>query len=146
MTRTQAQAQALLSYITREDGTTLRPISLGTLTVLQLLGNPLAEWLDTEHKSPEAAEAALQALARDRQTLAEVWYIHAAPLDQFLPALVDGDLAVIRVAALEWAMDKPTTEPVQVLRSLLTEHERVLRTMWAVVDKGGRAKNEQSPH
>lgn len=145
-TRENAQQTALLAYITREDGTRLRPISLGTLTVLQLLGNPLAAWLDTEHADSDTAERTLLELTLDRQTLAEVWYIHAAPLADFLPSVSDGDTSAVRRAALEWAMDKNIAAAHDVLRQLLTEHERVLRTSWGALPQGGRSKNEPSRH
>lgn len=146
MSRENEQARALLSHITSPSGLMLRPISLGTLTILQLLGNPLATYLDTEHRSAEEAAANLRELLHDRQTLTEVWYVHSAPLPQFVPDLVRGDVASVRAAALEWALDKPAHAPAEVIDTLLQEHLRVLSTMWQVVpEKGGRSKNEPSP-
>lgn len=143
--RETAQAQALLSDIRRKDGTLLRPISCGTLTVLQLLGNPLATWLDTEHADADAAKDHLTELLHDRMTLGEFWYVHAAPLADFVPDVVRGDLAPVRAAVIEFLMDKPAHDPAEVVLELMTEHQLVLATQWQVADKGGRSKNAPSP-
>lgn len=144
-TRETAQARALLADIRHEDGTLLRPISCGTLTVLQLLGNPIATWLDTEHADAAAAQAHLTELLTDRMTLGEFWYIHAVPLEGFVPDVVAGDLAAVRAAVIAFLMDKPAHDPAEVVLELMTEHQRVLATQWQVADKGGRSKNAQSP-
>lgn len=146
MSRENDQRRALLSDIMSPSGLMMRPISLGTLTVLQLLGNPLAVYLDTEHAGEAESASALRALLLDRQTLAEVWYIHSVPLEDFVPAVVSGDLTSVRAAAIAWAMDKPAAITGEVMETLLTEHLRIMTTMWQVIpEKGGRSKNVPSP-
>jgi hypothetical protein len=113
--------------------TGLRPLSAGSLALLQLLKNPLADRFFTG----TAADF-------DAYHVIEYAWVHSLPPDEVRHAVAVGSA---REQILAWAEAQPPSLPVQVVQEIAAEVKRVVALLARVVPdpKAPASKNAQTP-